>query len=57
MDRDQGHAFGFADKDGYCGWLPEAALGEARRPTHWVASPGTHLYPEPRVVSRGNWAR
>ena len=26
IDRDQGHAFGFASKDGYCGWLPEAVL-------------------------------
>ncbi|MGV8954298.1 MAG: C40 family peptidase [Cypionkella sp.] len=48
IDRDQGHAFGFAEKDGYCGWLPDAALGEAS-PTHWVAKPATHLYPEPRV--------
>lgn len=51
IDRDQGHAFGFAEKDGYCGWLPEAALGEAR-PTHWVAKPATHLYPEPRVQAQ-----
>ncbi len=49
IDRDQGMAFGFAARDGYCGWLPEAALSEAPAPTHWVASPGTHLYPEPRV--------
>ena len=52
VDRDQGHAFGFAEKDGYCGWLPEAALGAAPAPTHWVASVGTHLYPEPRSSSR-----
>ena len=52
VDRDQGHAFGFAGKDGYCGWLPEAALGTAPAPTHWVASVGTHLYPEPRSSSR-----
>jgi cell wall-associated NlpC family hydrolase len=52
VDRDQGHAFGFAEKDGYCGWLPETALADAPAPTHWVASPGTHLYPEPRSVSR-----
>ena len=52
VDRDRGHAFGFARKDGYCGWLPEASLGEATAPTHWVASVGTHLYPEPRSASR-----
>lgn len=52
VDRDQGHAFGFAEKDGYCGWLPEAALADGPAPTDWVASPGTHLYPEPRSASR-----
>lgn len=46
-----GHAYGFAVKDGYCGWLPLAALTEAN-PSHWVASPATHLYPEPRVQAR-----
>ena len=51
IDRDQGHAFGFAGKDGTCGWLPEAALADGPAPTHWVASPGTHLYPEPRSSS------
>ncbi len=49
IDHDQGMAFGFAAKDGYCGWLPDAALAEGPLPSHWVASPGTHLYPEPRV--------
>ncbi|MDZ4394850.1 MAG: NLP/P60 hydrolase, partial [Cypionkella sp.] len=49
IDQKDGYAFGFAAKDGYCGWLAEAALGEGPKPTHWVASPGTHLYPEPRV--------
>jgi len=50
VDRDAGHAFGFASKDGYCGWLPEAALADdSPPPTHWVAAPASHLYPEPRV--------
>ena len=52
IDHEDGHAFGFAEKDGYCGWLPEAALTDGPNPTHWVASPGTHLYPEPRVQAR-----
>ncbi|KAF0170695.1 MAG: hypothetical protein FD162_3413 [Rhodobacteraceae bacterium] len=52
IDHQDGHAFGFAGKDGYCGWLPEAALSDGPKPTHWVASPGTHLYPEPRVQAR-----
>lgn len=49
IDREGPMAFGFAVKDGYCGWLPLAALADTPQPTHWVASPGTHLYPEPRV--------
>ena len=49
VDRDRGHAFGFAARDGYCGWLPEAALGVGPEPSHWVTSVGTHLYGEPRV--------
>lgn len=52
IDHQDGYAFGFAAKDGYCGWLAEAAVGEGPKPTHWVASPGTHLYPEPRVQAR-----
>ena len=49
IDHLDGHAFGFAAKDGYCGWLPNAALSDGPAPTHWVATTGTHLYPEPRV--------
>lgn len=49
IDRNEDHAFGFAQKDGYCGWLPDAALSRGPTPTHWVATPGTHLYPEPRL--------
>lgn len=49
IDHQDGYAFGFAAKDGYCGWLAEAALGEGPKPSHWIATPGTHLYPEPRV--------
>ena len=52
IDRNEGHAFGFAAKDGYCGWLPDAALSRGPTPTHWVCSPGTHLYPEPKVQAR-----
>ena len=52
IDRDQGHVFGFARKDGYCGWLRAGDLGAAGTVTHWVASPGTHLYEGPKVQSR-----
>ncbi len=52
VDRDGAHVFGFARKDGYCGWLPEGAVADGPAPSHWVASVGTHLYPEPRSASR-----
>ena len=52
IDRDQGHAFGFAEKDGYCGWLAEGALGPVPNATHWVATRGTHLYSGPKVQAR-----
>lgn len=53
IDRDQAHAFGFAVKDGYCGWLADSALAAGPEPTHWIASVGTHLYSEPRVQKAG----
>lgn len=42
------HSFVEAAADGYCGWVPSAALG-AERPaiTHRVSAPATHLYPAP----------
>ena len=52
VDREGGDVFGFAEKDGYCGWLPEGAVADGVRPSHWVASAGTHLYPEPRSSAR-----
>jgi cell wall-associated NlpC family hydrolase len=52
IDRDRGHAFLRAEKDGYCGWVEETALGQGPEPTHWVAAPSTHLYEEPSVQAR-----
>lgn len=49
LDRDGGFAFVMAEKDGYCGYLTEAALGADRDATHWVSAPATHLYPAPDV--------
>lgn len=49
VDRHDGWAFVQAAKDGYCGYVPEAALGTVTRPTHRVAAPATHIYSEPRV--------
>lgn len=49
IDRRDGHAFVQAAKDGYCGWLAEAAVGAPTAPSHWVAVPGSHLYTAPKV--------
>jgi cell wall-associated NlpC family hydrolase len=49
IDRDQGHAFVQAAKDGFCGWIVEAALGPAFTPTHRVATPATHLSSGPKA--------
>jgi cell wall-associated NlpC family hydrolase len=49
IDRDQGVVFVQAAKDGYCGYVPEAAVGAALAATHRVIAPATHLYPQPKV--------
>ncbi|TDL78410.1 NLP/P60 hydrolase [Palleronia sediminis] len=46
-ERRAGMAFVEAEKDGYVGYVDEAALGDPVRPTHAVAAPATHLYPAP----------
>ncbi len=51
IDRQDGHAFVMAEKDGYCGWLPEGATAAAFSPTHKVCSPTTHLYDGPSAKS------
>ncbi|PTE22851.1 NLP/P60 hydrolase [Cereibacter changlensis JA139] len=49
IDRHEGFAFGRAEKDGFCGYVAEAALAAPGAPTHWVAAPATHLYSAARV--------
>ncbi|MFN6926160.1 MAG: NlpC/P60 family protein [Tabrizicola sp.] len=49
IDREKGHLFVQARRDGYCGWVSEKAVGEGPEPTHWVVAPATHLYSEPVV--------
>ena len=49
IDREGGHAFGFATKDGYCGWLPVGCLVPRQEASHWVWTAGTHVYAEPKV--------
>jgi cell wall-associated NlpC family hydrolase len=52
LERDAGFAFVRAEKDGYCGYLADAALGASRSATHWVSAPATHLYPVPDIKTR-----
>ena len=52
VDRHEGWAFVQMRKDGYCGYLPEAALWPTDEATHWVAAPATHLYHEPDMKLR-----
>jgi len=49
LERHGGFAFGRATKDGYCGYLPEAAIGPPTGVSHWLGSPASHLYSEPRA--------
>lgn len=49
IDLRDGHAFVQAAKDGYCGWVAEAAIGPAVPPTHWVSARASHLYSAPKV--------
>ena len=49
IDRMGDHAFGFARKDGYCGWVLGQDLRPAMVATHWICSLSSHLYPQPRV--------
>ncbi len=52
IDRRDGHAFVLAAKDGYCGWVEDTALAVMPAATHWLASPASHVYPEPRAQAR-----
>lgn len=52
IDRRDGHAYVCADKDGYCGWISESALGPDHPVTHRVTSLFSQIYPEPRVQAR-----
>ncbi len=42
-------AYGRAAKDGYCGWLPAAALVDPVAPTHRIAVRSTWVYPSAGV--------
>lgn len=52
LEEEEGHAFAQAERDGYVGYIPLAALGADAKATHWVSAPATHLYPEPTIKMR-----
>lgn len=47
LETADGHAFGVSARDGYVGYVAEAALDVLPEPTHAVAARRTHLYPAP----------
>jgi cell wall-associated NlpC family hydrolase len=49
FERHEGWAFVQAAKDGYCGYLPEAALTAPQPRSHRVQARSTHAYAGPRV--------
>lgn len=44
-----GWAFGFVERDGYCGWMRAGSLIAPSVASHWVATVGTHIYAGPAV--------
>jgi cell wall-associated NlpC family hydrolase len=40
-----------ANKDQYCGYVAQDALGAAQAPTHHITAPATHAYAEPNLKS------
>lgn len=52
LERAGGFAFVQAQKDGYCGYIEDTALGPAEAATHWLAAPASHLYPAPDLKTR-----
>ncbi len=51
FERKDGWARGRATKDGYEGWLPEAALSEAIHPSHWISVRSTWGFAAPDIKS------
>lgn len=49
LEQRGGWAFGIAGRDGYVGYLPEAALIADQPASHWVSAPATHLYATPDI--------
>ena len=51
LDMSDGFAFGFAERDGYVGYIRPAHLQPDRQATHRVTVRATHLYSEPDMKS------
>jgi len=52
LDEHEGHAFGWAARDGFVGYVASEALSaQAPDPTHIVAVPATHAYGAPDLKS------
>lgn len=52
LERHGGFAFGQAPRDGYVGYLAEAALRPPIEATHLVCTPSTHAYPKPDMKTK-----
>ena len=46
-----GFGYGYAEKDGYCGFVDVSGLGEPSDATHMVSSFGSHIYPVADIKS------
>ena len=44
LDQNQGWTHIRATKDGYHGYLPDAALAPAQTNSHWISAPASHAY-------------
>jgi len=49
FDEAEGWGWAQLERDGYVGYLPRAALGTPKPPTHRVAALRTHAYPAPDI--------
>lgn len=49
LDSEDGFAFGFAGRDGYVGWVPEASLGPEQPATHRVSAIRSHWQEVPDI--------
>ncbi len=50
LERVRDHVFGFAERDGYVGWIAACDLGEGTpAPTHWVSARQTYAKESPEL--------